>query len=110
MLSNISVYLMSIFKIPVKVGKKIGQLQRTFLWDGGGRKDHLIRWEEVCLPNKAGESWNWKTRFIKIRHFLENGCGDLCQEVAYGVLFVYNKYGLESNGWDCNPLVNSSAS
>lgn len=43
-LSNLLIYYISVFSIPIKVAKKIEQLQGNFLWDGGGAKtDHPIK-------------------------------------------------------------------
>lgn len=54
-LSNTLVNYMSIFNIPVKVVKKLEQLQKCFLWERGNpKKDHLFKREEFCKPKEAG--------------------------------------------------------
>jgi len=54
-LSNIPIYYMSLFSMPIKVAMKIEQLQRSFLWEGGGprKNDYLFNWKEVCKPKEV---------------------------------------------------------
>lgn len=54
-LSNISVYYMSLYKMPKKVVMAIERYQRDFLWeDGSQRKDHLVKWEIVTKSKQQG--------------------------------------------------------
>lgn len=77
LLGVIPVYYMSLFNIPVKVANKIEQLQRSFLWEGGGsKKDNLIKWEVVYKPKNAGVLV-LGTLFGRTKHSLGNCCGDL---------------------------------
>jgi len=55
-LHSIPLYLFSILAGPKWVLKEIKNLQRNFLWGSSGlnRKWALVKWENVCLPKKAG--------------------------------------------------------
>lgn len=54
-LVNVSVYYMSLYKMPAKVVQVLEKCQREFLWEGGvGKKDHLVNWEEVCRSKSHG--------------------------------------------------------
>lgn len=54
-LENIPVYYMSMFKMACKVAEVLEKYQWDFLWEGGlGKKDHLIKWDDVCKPKKFG--------------------------------------------------------
>lgn len=54
-LSNVPVYYMSLFKIPRKIQLEVEKCQRNFLWLGGlGKKDHLVKWADVCRPKSYG--------------------------------------------------------
>ncbi|XP_065628619.1 uncharacterized protein LOC136067152 [Quercus suber] len=55
-LSSLPTYFLSLFPIPIKVAKRIEDLQRDFLWNGigGERKIHLVSWSKVCRPVKNG--------------------------------------------------------
>lgn len=56
-LSNLSVYNVSLFKCPMLVLNRLEKLQRNFLWQGNEPKIkfHLVDWKSVCKPrNKEG--------------------------------------------------------
>ncbi|KAK1277804.1 hypothetical protein QJS04_geneDACA023754 [Acorus gramineus] len=56
-LSNLPVFFMSIFKVPVGVLQKLEGLRRRFLWSrvhGEGCKSHLVRWDLVCSRRYLG--------------------------------------------------------
>ena len=55
-LSSLPTYLLSLFPIPVKVAKRMEDLQRDFLWTGirDDRKIHLVNWSKICSPVKNG--------------------------------------------------------
>ncbi|RVW54301.1 Transposon TX1 uncharacterized 149 kDa protein [Vitis vinifera] len=76
-LSNLPIYLMSLWCLPSVVRRRLEKIQRDFLWGGGNleRKPHLVRWEVVCLSKKKGglgvknlsilnkallAKWNWR--------------------------------------------------
>ena len=94
-LSNMSIYLMSLFRLPKGVKKRLERIQRDFLW--GDRKVHLINWKTVCLSKEKGGlgirgllnlnrallgKWSWRFAtdenalwkdFIKIKHGTAEG-------------------------------------
>ena len=45
-LSNMPIYLMSLFRLPKGVKKRLERLKRDFLW--GDRKVHLSNWKTMC--------------------------------------------------------------
>lgn len=51
-LSNIPIYYMCLFKMPSKIANI---LEKYFLWeDSNGKKDHLVKWLDVCKPRHMG--------------------------------------------------------
>jgi hypothetical protein len=55
-LSNVPLYMLSIYPAPKTVIKKIDLLRRRLLWQGGkqSRKFHLADWGSVCSPKIQG--------------------------------------------------------
>jgi hypothetical protein len=55
-LSNLPTYYVSLFPIPMNVANRIKKIQRDFLWGGMGdeKKLHLVSWNQVCRPVRAG--------------------------------------------------------
>lgn len=55
-LSSMSLYLLSLFKIPVGVAYRIEKIMRDFLWSDGGdyKRDHLFSWEVCCRSKENG--------------------------------------------------------
>jgi hypothetical protein len=55
-LSNIPTYYLSLFLVPMSVANRIEKIQRDFLWGGMGdeHKLHLVSWNQVCHPLRAG--------------------------------------------------------
>ncbi|XP_058734070.1 uncharacterized protein LOC131605773 [Vicia villosa] len=52
-LSSLSIFTMSFYKMPKSVAKEVGRIQNNFLWGGGlgeRRKIHWVSWKNVCLP------------------------------------------------------------
>ena len=67
-----SIYQMSLFRMPKIVAKRLEKVQRDFLWGGWNLegKTHLVKWEVVCTDeNKGGlallnkallSKWIWR--------------------------------------------------
>jgi hypothetical protein len=55
-LSNLPIYLLSLFPIPADVAKRIEKIQHDFLWRGlnDEAKLHLVDWDKVCSPISEG--------------------------------------------------------
>ncbi|RVW26081.1 putative ribonuclease H protein [Vitis vinifera] len=51
-----SIYQMSIFRMPKVVARRLEKVQRDFLWGGGNMegKIHLVKWEVVCTDKDKG--------------------------------------------------------
>ena len=47
---------MSLFSLPALVEKRLGKLQRDFLWGGMGEEFvfHLVNWDKICSPLGVG--------------------------------------------------------
>ncbi|KAK1288774.1 hypothetical protein QJS10_CPB19g00248 [Acorus calamus] len=78
-LSNLPVFLLSIFKAPEGILQKLDGIRRRFLWSGAngeGRKAHMVRWDLALLSK-----WRWRwlsNRGLLWCRLLEArfGCGD----------------------------------
>lgn len=77
-LSNLPIYFLSLFPIPITVAKRLEMIQREFLWGGlrEERKFHLVKWREVCSLKRSG-GLKLRTWYYLIRPCWVNGCGDL---------------------------------
>ena len=55
-LSSISLFFMSLFKLPIGVVDKLVRIQRNFLWGWGaeGRKIAWASWKKVCKSHELG--------------------------------------------------------
>lgn len=51
-LSNISLYYLSLFFMPLHVSLELERLMRIFFWEGksGGKANHLVSWKSVSKP------------------------------------------------------------
>ena len=60
-LSNLPIYYLSMFPMPVTVASKIDQKLRSFLWSGNEERHKIcnVSWATVTLPKHAGGSWDW---------------------------------------------------
>ena len=100
-LSNMPIYLMSLFCMPKSVIKRLEKIKRDFLWGGGNleRKLHLVKWKVICLSKDKGglgirgllnlnkailRKWNW-------RFAIEDNT--LWKDI------IRLKYGAEEGGW-----------
>lgn len=56
-MSNVPVYYMSLFKMPIKIIKTLEKLQLDFLWEGGNvKKDHFMKWM-LFVSRKSWSGW-----------------------------------------------------
>jgi hypothetical protein len=55
-LSNIPLYMLSIYPAPKSVIRKLDLLRKRLLWQGGSqtKKLHLVNWNTVCSPKSLG--------------------------------------------------------
>ena len=98
-LSSLPISFMSLFRIPIRVCRRLEKIQRDFLWGGGNHKPHMVNWATVCLDKKNGGlgvrglfnlnkallgKWNW--HFANERNLLWRKAGN-------------SKYGEMQGGW-----------
>jgi hypothetical protein len=74
-LSTMSTYFMTVFKMPKWAHSRIDKFRRSFLWKVDDpervKGDHcLINWQTCILPKKWGRSWY--QRFGEIWHGPQN--------------------------------------
>jgi hypothetical protein len=55
-LSNVPLYMLSIYPTPKSIIRKLDLYKKRLLWQGGsqGRKIHLVNWNSVCTPKNQG--------------------------------------------------------
>ncbi|KAK1300868.1 hypothetical protein QJS10_CPB13g01356 [Acorus calamus] len=56
-LSNLPIFYLSVFRIPVGVLDRLDRIRKRFLWQGSDesrRAPHLVDWGTVCKPKKEG--------------------------------------------------------
>nr|KYP76171.1 Putative ribonuclease H protein At1g65750 [Cajanus cajan] len=55
-LTSLSLYIMSFYRMPKMVTKQLTTIQRSFLWGGklDEKKKAWVSWEKICRPKKEG--------------------------------------------------------
>lgn len=55
-LNNLSMYYLSLFRMPKNVARRIIHLQRRFFWgkEEGAKGENLVAWEKIQKPMKQG--------------------------------------------------------
>jgi hypothetical protein len=55
-LSNVPLYMLSIYPAPKSVIRKLDLYRKRLLWQGGSqtKKIHLVNWNSVCTPKSQG--------------------------------------------------------
>jgi hypothetical protein len=55
-LSSTPLYMLSLYKMPVKIRKKLDRIRCQFLWQGTSTKKKfaLIKWSKICMPRQFG--------------------------------------------------------
>lgn len=113
LLSNLLVYYLFVFSILIKVANELEQMQRDFLWEGGGSKnDHLLSWNEVCKPKSMGggglgiENITLKNKFLLGKWIWRF----TLEESSLWHSLILCKYGSNKNEWDSKPNPPSRAS
>ena len=100
-LTNLPIYIMSLFRITKGVKVRLEKIQRDCLWGGGDldKKIHLINWSTVCSGKKKGGlgiqsliklnksllgKWNWRLAM---------------EDKPPWKILIKVKYGLEAGDW-----------
>jgi hypothetical protein len=80
MLSNLPMYLLSIFPSTANVARRLECLQSVFLWDGPDDKSkfHMLNWKAICSSVPKG-GLGVKNLMSFNKSLLSNGFGDLCK-------------------------------
>ncbi|GAU42698.1 hypothetical protein TSUD_43080 [Trifolium subterraneum] len=55
-LNAIPIFYLSYLKMPVKVWREVGKIQKKFLWSGLSNSTRIswVKWDDVCKPKKDG--------------------------------------------------------
>jgi len=110
-MSNVPVYYMSLFRMSRKVSLGLKKCQQDFLWDESKeKKDHLVKWEDVCRLKEYGG--------LGIGHLRERNLALLgkwlwCffnENNSLWQSIIRKKYGMDPNGWDSSRCVSPSMS
>lgn len=99
-LASLTVYYLSLFRIPTGVAEAIEKLMRDFLWKDFNEEKatHLVAWERVCKPKKNGG--------LGIGNLMKRNEALLCKWLwrfpkdALWHKVIKGKCGLSDNGWD----------
>ena len=96
-----SIYQMSLFRMPKIVVRRLEKVQRDFLWEWGNleRKVHLVNWEVICADKDKGGLGLRKLVFLN-----KALLGKWILRFAYDKdnlwkQVIMAKYGQEGLGW-----------
>ncbi|KAK1258442.1 hypothetical protein QJS04_geneDACA006646 [Acorus gramineus] len=56
-LTNLPLFYLSVFRLPIGVLHRIDRIRRRFFWQGGEtdrKAPHMVDWESVCKPKREG--------------------------------------------------------
>ena len=104
-MTNLPVYLMSLFRMPKSVSSRLEKIQRDFLWGSSStkRKIHLIKWENVCRC-KMKEGLGIKSLFLMNKALLTKWAKRFAEEEnTFWKIVISLKYGTEGGGWFLKP-------
>jgi hypothetical protein len=101
-LSNLPIYMLSLFLIPADVAKRIEKIQRDFLWGRGLNEEpklHLVDWDTVCSSIAEGG-----LGIRNVRKFNQALLGKWLwrfahEEGAWWRSILVAKYGSSWGGW-----------
>ena len=100
-LSNLPIYIMSLFRLPRRVKSRLEKIQRDFLRSKGNleKKIHLVSWDTVCLNKKNG-GLGIHSLSILNRALLRKWIWRFSMEVNSPWRHLLSiKYGMEDRGW-----------
>ena len=103
-LASISIYQLSLFRMPKIVAKRLEKVQRDFLWGGGSleRKVHLINWEVVCTQKEKGGLGIWKIDLLNKALLGKWIWRFVFEKENLWKKVIEVKYGQEGFGWRTN--------
>lgn len=80
-LSNLPIYFLSLFPIPIGVANRLEKLHRDFLWGGleNESKFLLVNWKKVCTPFYLG-----RLGITSLLTFQSGSIGKVIMEVCCG--------------------------
>lgn len=100
-LSNLPIYYMSLFKIPVAVANSIEKLQRQFLWGDleDKKRVHLVKWDKITKSKEYGG--------LGVKRIMEHNSSLLAkwwwrfnkEKEALWVQVISRKYNLNEEAW-----------
>jgi hypothetical protein len=62
-ISTVPLYMLSLYKIPVKVRKRIDTIRCKFFWQDSSnhkKKIALVAWKKLCLPKEIRGAWYFR--------------------------------------------------
>ena len=100
-LSNLPIYLLSLFRLPKGVKCKLKKIQREFLWGGGSetRKIHLVNWRTVSQVKGKGGLGIRNLNFLNRALLGKWIWRFVVEESSTWKVCISTKYGIEVGGW-----------
>jgi hypothetical protein len=85
-LESLSIFWMSLERIPCNILAKLRKLSFNFLWSGQNEKHHihLCSWDILSRPLRAG-GWGLKNLPLFNTALLENSYGERLHMIAFGI-------------------------
>ncbi|KAL8523489.1 hypothetical protein ACS0TY_013448 [Phlomoides rotata] len=80
-LSVITIYCLSFYRIPLKTIREITHIQREFLWGGVGGgggsvshgKTHWVNWRDICKEKSSGGLGIFELLWVRVIKFRDGG-------------------------------------
>ena len=100
-LASMSIYQMTLFRMPKIVARRLEKVQRDFLWRGGNfeGKIHLVNWEVVCMDKNKGGLGLRKLALLNKALLSKWIWRYACENDSLWKQVIMTKYGQEGLGW-----------